>query len=88
MVLTTYKEKEYLPITGLADFVQPAMALAYGDASAPIKEKRVSFFFFSFKCFTRWKILNFLFLDRGDTIHLWHRCFEDRWCLLTPFLPS
>ncbi len=34
-------DKEYLPITGLADFTQAAAKLAYGADSAPLKEGRV-----------------------------------------------
>ena len=40
--MKNYKEKEYLPITGLADFVQPALRLAYGESSVPLKEKRIA----------------------------------------------
>ncbi|KAI0801318.1 PLP-dependent transferase [Fomes fomentarius] len=35
-------DKEYLPITGLADFTQAAAKLAYGADSAPLKEGRIA----------------------------------------------
>jgi len=35
-------DKEYLPITGLADFAKLAAKLAYGSESAPITENRIS----------------------------------------------
>ena len=34
-------DKEYLPITGLAEFTKAAAKLAYGPDSAPLKEGRV-----------------------------------------------
>lgn len=37
-------DKEYLPITGLADFTQAAAKLAYGADSVPLKENRVRSF--------------------------------------------
>lgn len=35
-------DKEYLPITGLADFTKLSVELAYGKDSAPVKEKRIA----------------------------------------------
>lgn len=35
-------DKEYLPITGLADFTKAAIKLAYGGDSAPISGNSVS----------------------------------------------
>jgi aspartate aminotransferase len=35
-------DKEYLPITGLADFTKQAAKLAYGADSAPLKQNAVS----------------------------------------------
>ncbi|EPQ29123.1 uncharacterized protein PFL1_03411 [Pseudozyma flocculosa PF-1] len=35
-------DKEYLPITGLADFTKNAAILAYGKDSAPVKENRIA----------------------------------------------
>lgn len=35
-------DKEYLPITGLADFTKRAALLAYGADSAPLKDGAVS----------------------------------------------
>ncbi|ETW87264.1 hypothetical protein HETIRDRAFT_437828 [Heterobasidion irregulare TC 32-1] len=35
-------DKEYLPITGLADFTKNAAKLAYGDDSAPLKENSIA----------------------------------------------
>lgn len=36
-------DKEYLPITGLADFTKAAAKLAYGADSVPLKENAVSY---------------------------------------------
>ncbi|SCV70698.1 BQ2448_3460 [Microbotryum intermedium] len=41
-ILAQKYDKEYLPITGFADFTQHAALLAYGKDSAPLKEGRVS----------------------------------------------
>ena len=42
LVITAKGDKEYLPITGLADFTKNAAVLAYGKDSAPIKENRIA----------------------------------------------
>jgi aspartate aminotransferase len=42
LILGQKGDKEYLPITGLADFTKNAALLAYGKNSAPIKEDRVA----------------------------------------------
>lgn len=79
--MQNYKEKEYLPITGLADFVQPALSLAYGEASAPLKEGRVSLF--------RGVLMPMADkdgLDRSNAISVWYRCVTDRRCLFATFL--
>lgn len=36
------QDKEYLPITGLGEFTDEAIKLAYGKESVPFKEGRVS----------------------------------------------
>lgn len=41
-VINAKGDKEYLPITGLADFTKNAAVLAYGKDSAPIKENRIA----------------------------------------------
>jgi aspartate aminotransferase len=41
-VLAALWDKEYLPITGLANFTANAAKLAYGGASAPLSEGRVA----------------------------------------------
>ena len=41
LVASSNPDKEYLPITGLADFTKAAVKLAYGADSAPLKEHRV-----------------------------------------------
>jgi aspartate aminotransferase len=42
LILGQKGDKEYLPITGLAEFTKNAAILAYGKDSAPIKEGRVA----------------------------------------------
>ncbi|UZJ53358.1 hypothetical protein CBS101457_002678 [Exobasidium rhododendri] len=42
LILGQKGDKEYLPITGLADFTKNAAILAYGKDSAPIKEGRIA----------------------------------------------
>ncbi|PWZ01414.1 hypothetical protein BCV70DRAFT_157976 [Testicularia cyperi] len=42
LVINAKGDKEYLPITGLADFTKNAAVLAYGKDSAPIKENRIA----------------------------------------------
>lgn len=41
-VIAARSDKEYLPITGLADFTKAAATLAYGADSAPLQEGRVA----------------------------------------------
>ena len=41
-IVAAKQDKEYLPITGYADFTKHAAILAYGKDSAPLKEGRVS----------------------------------------------
>ncbi|KAL4400178.1 aspartate transaminase Aat1 [Malassezia pachydermatis] len=41
-VLEAQYDKEYLPITGLAEFDKLAAKLAYGENSAPLKENRIA----------------------------------------------
>ncbi|PWN52626.1 putative aspartate aminotransferase mitochondrial precursor [Violaceomyces palustris] len=42
LVINAKGDKEYLPITGLADFTKNAAILAYGKDSVPVKENRVA----------------------------------------------
>lgn len=42
LVITSKGDKEYLPITGLANFTKNAAILAYGKDSAPVKENRIA----------------------------------------------
>lgn len=42
LVISKGGDKEYLPITGLADFTKNAAKLAYGSDSAPLKEDRIA----------------------------------------------
>ena len=42
LVVNAKGDKEYLPITGLANFTKNAAVLAYGKDSAPIKDDRVA----------------------------------------------
>lgn len=42
LILGQKGDKEYLPITGLADFTKNAALLAYGKDSAPLKEGRIA----------------------------------------------
>ncbi len=42
IVLAAKGDKEYLPITGLANFTANAAKLAYGADSAPLKENRIA----------------------------------------------
>lgn len=46
LILQDKLDKEYLAITGLASFTKEAVLLAYGKDSEPLKEGRVSLFFF------------------------------------------
>lgn len=41
LVSATNPDKEYLPITGLADFTKAAVKLAYGPDSAPLQGNSV-----------------------------------------------
>ena len=41
-IIQSKYDKEYLPITGFAEFTKQAALLAYGKDSAPLKEGRVS----------------------------------------------
>lgn len=42
IIHTQRTDKEYLPITGLSEFLSLASKLAYGADSKPLKENRVS----------------------------------------------
>ncbi|KAN0060402.1 aspartate transaminase aat1 [Thecaphora frezii] len=42
LIVSAKGDKEYLPITGLADFTKNAAVLAYGSNSTPIKEDRIA----------------------------------------------
>ncbi|KAE8212081.1 hypothetical protein CF327_g4247 [Tilletia walkeri] len=42
LIISKRGDKEYLPITGLANFTKNAATLAYGRDSAPIKENRIA----------------------------------------------
>jgi hypothetical protein len=68
-------DKEYLPITGLAEFTSLAAKLAYGKDSAPLNEKRVRKFSFSRNVAKQ-------YVDCSHPIYLGHWCSENRRCFL------
>lgn len=45
MLAASHPDKEYLPITGLAEFTKAAAKLAYGADSAPLTANSVSDWF-------------------------------------------
>lgn len=75
-------DKEYLPITGLAEFTKNATRLAYGNDSVPLNENNVHRFVSN-------RLLTDLpALDRCNSITLWHRRTPHRGRVLGAVLSS
>lgn len=75
-------DKEYLPITGLADFTKAAVKLAYGADSAPLLGNSVC----RMAMFAS-RVID-THLGRGHAGDLWDRCPPHWRCFLGSLLPS
>lgn len=76
-------DKEYLPITGSAQFTKLAAKLAYGDESLPLKENRV--------CFLSMGSIDVEYICSADCHHpinFWYWCPPRWWCIYRATLSS